>query len=55
MRYSLPLSAHTIVRALAHLDGAAEMDFVLVEAWLFSRPSAATTIVGETVALPSAH
>jgi hypothetical protein len=35
------------VRALAHLDDAPEMDFVLVEAWLFSsaKPVASNTAV----------
>ena len=42
-----PCSAHTIVRALAHLDNAPGMDFVLVEAWLFSsaKPVASDTLL----------
>ena len=47
MRCNRPCSAHTIVRALAHLDTAPGMDFVLVEAWLFSsaKPVASDTLL----------
>jgi hypothetical protein len=37
------------VRALAHLDDASGIDFVLVEAWLFSRLTAAPKTVEDHV------